>query len=109
MSGDWVHPSMASAGVTTPMVRCRCGRQKQPSEMLEVRTLGVGTDYLCGPCTEDLFRKEVVDRLTFHGRAGAPPGWIAAYAAKLAAGPLTRSGLPVEIRDAIRARGGGPP
>jgi hypothetical protein len=65
--------------------------------MLEVRTLGVGTDYLCSGCVDDLFRLNTVDLVTFHARAGAPPEWVASFGAKLRTGPLLRSGLPPAI------------
>lgn len=99
---EWRHPTMADQGITGE-VRCRCSRIKQPAEMLEVRSLGVGTDYLCVPCVEDLYRKGLVDRLTMHQKAGAPPEWLVAYDTKLRAGPLLRSGLPQEIWGEILA------
>jgi hypothetical protein len=49
---------MADTGATNP-VRCRCGGIRRPTEMLEVRGLGVGADFLCTACVEDLFRKGV--------------------------------------------------
>jgi hypothetical protein len=94
---------MADAGYDGE-VRCRCGRTRQPSEMLEVRTLGVGEAFLCVPCVEDLFRKNIVDQLTFHRRAGASQEWLAWYEAKLLRGPLHRSGLPPEIWGEMLAR-----
>lgn len=87
---EWTRPTMADAGATNP-VRCRCGGIRRPTEMLEVRALGVGADFLCTACVEDLFRKGVEDRL--------PPSradWLLAYEAKLLWGPLLRSGLPRE-------------
>jgi hypothetical protein len=92
---EWTRPTMADAG-TTNAVRCRCGRIRGPTEMLEVRALGVGTDFLCSACVEDLFRKGVVDRPTLYRRTQAPADWLLAYEAKLLWGPLVRSGLPRE-------------
>lgn len=99
---EWRHPTMADDGRTEP-VRCQCGRTRRPGEMLDVRGVGVGVAYLCGACVEDLFRKDVVDRLTFYRRAGAPVDWLAAHEAKLAAGPLHRAGLPRHIWGGILA------
>ena len=86
---EWTRPTMADTG-TTQLVQCRCGGIRRPTEMLEVRSLGVGTDFLCADCVENLFRKGVEDRL--------PPNrptadWLLAYEAKLLWGPLLRSGL----------------
>ena len=68
--------------------------------MLEVRSLGVGTDFLCTDCVENLFRKGVEDRL--------PPNrptadWLLAYEAKLLWGPLLRSGLSREAWGGVLA------
>ena len=92
---DWTRPTMADTG-TTNAVRCRCGRIRGPTEMLEVSALGVGTDFLCASCVEDLFRKGVVDRPPVNRRPRTPVDWLLAYEAKLVWGPLLRSGLPRE-------------
>src|SRR4051812_19038468 len=90
---DWAHPTMSG----TEKVRCRCSRLVPPSKMYEVRSLGVGTDYLCSACVEDHYRKGSFDRITFYRRGGASDEWLAGHAEKLAQGPLLRSGLPQEI------------
>ncbi len=100
----WKHPTLAAAGLRHA-VKCRCGRPKPADEMYDVRALGLGVPYLCSPCIEDLYRKGVVDRLTFHRQAGAPSQWIAAYEAKLLRGPFLRSGLPQHVWGEILARG----
>lgn len=100
---EWAHPTLADTGVTG-LVNCRCGRTKLPTDMLDVRALGVGESHLCSACVEDLLRTGAVDHLTLHRRAGAPVEWLAAYEAKLRAGPLLRTGLPPEIWGEILAQ-----
>lgn len=100
---DWTHPTLVDAGITGP-VTCRCGRQRDATEMLEVRNLGVGTDYLCAACIEDLYRLGATDRLTFYERAGAPQDWLDAHDLKLRAGPLLRPGLSQEQWGEIMSR-----
>lgn len=71
--------------------------------MLDTRAIGVGTDALCVPCVDDLFRRGTVDRLTFYRRAGAPQEWLAAHEEKLLKGPLHRAGLPDHVWGSILA------
>ncbi len=96
---EWSRPTMADTGATNP-VRCRCGGIRRPTEMLEVRGLGVGADFLCTACVEDLFRKGVEDRLPPNQRAA---DWLLAYEARLLGGPLLRSGLSREAWGEILA------
>lgn len=96
------------------MVRCVCGRQAMPSDMVDVRGLDGDMrlsrvkehpvdkvpDFLCEPCIEVLHSREQIDRVEISRQMGAPPEWCGWYAAKISR-RARHTGMPKDVHPDI--------